>query len=267
MNKIYVTNFINATEPALEALFASVAPVKSVKLMNNAVHMYAFVEFETYEGAGRAVNMFNGKEFQGGQLRVEYARPMRRNHHWHQPRMPMNPMGAIPMEPMPMGIPQQMEMPMMPMRRPFMRRRMQPVNRGPVELSKSDLYVGNLAYTVTEEGLRRIFGDTKFVSARIITRYGNSQGYGFITFANEKDQEEAMKRMNGCVVEGRQIKVAVAHVVHPKPDAAPAEAAAAAPAAAAAAAPAPAAAAAPAPAAQPADAPAPAAETVSAETA
>jgi len=220
MNKIYVTNFINATEPALEAFFNAVAPVKSVKLMNNAVHMYAFIEFESYEGAGRAVQLCNGREFQGGQLRVEYARP-KRGRRWHQPGMPMNPpmaLGSMPMEAMPMGMPQQMEMPMMPMRRPFIRRRMPPVNRGPVELSKTDLYVGNLAYTVTEEGLRRIFGETKFVSARIITRYGNSQGYGFITFANEKDQEEAMKRMNGCVVEGRQIKVAVAHVVHPRPE-------------------------------------------------
>lgn len=218
MSKIYVTNFINASEPALEQLFSTVAPVKSVKLMSNAVHMYAFIEFETYEGAAHAAQMYNGKEFQGVQLRVEQARP-KRGRRWHQPGMPMNPplpMGSMPMEPMPMGMPQQMEMPMMPMRRPFMRRRMPPVNRGPVELSKTDLYVGNLAYTVTEEGLRRIFGETKFVSARIITRYGSSQGYGFITFANEKDQEEAMKRMNGCVVEGRQIKVAVAHVVHPR---------------------------------------------------
>jgi len=131
---------------------------------------------------------------------------------------PPIPLGTIPMETMPMGMPQQMEMGMMPMRRHYMPRRMVPVNREPVEFSKTDLYVGNLAYSVTEDGLRHIFGATKFVSARIIARYGRSQGYGFITFANEEDQQAAMAQMNGVVVEGRQIKVAVAHVVHQRPD-------------------------------------------------
>jgi len=64
MNKIYVTNFINATEPALESFFSHVAPVKSVKLMSNATHMYAFVEYEDVHGAQRAVELFNGKDFQ-----------------------------------------------------------------------------------------------------------------------------------------------------------------------------------------------------------
>jgi len=238
--------------------------------MTNAVHMYAFIEYETADGAHRSVEFFNGKDFQGGQLRVEFARPMRRRNRWRQPRMPMTaplPMGSMPMgmpqqmEPMPpMGMPQQMDpMPPMgmmpPMRRHFMRRRVPPATREPVEFSKSDLYVGNLAYTVTEEGLRHIFGSTKFVSARIITRYGNSQGYGFITFANEEDQQAAMAQMNGVVVEGRQIKVAVAHVVHPKPEQPAAPAAGAAAGAAAAAAPA---------AAAPADAPAETAQTESA---
>jgi len=234
MNKVYVTNFLNVNEAALEALFTQVAPVKTVKLMTNAIHVYAFVEYETDEGAHRAVELLNGKEFQGSQLRVEFARPMRRRRRWHQPRMPMSaplPMGSMPMETMPMGMPQQLELGMMPMRRHFMRRRMPPANREPVEFSKNDLYVGNLAYTVTEEGLRHIFGATKFVSARIITRYGNSQGYGFITFANEEDQQAAMAQMNGVVVEGRQIKVAVAHVVHAKPEQPEAAAGAAAPAA------------------------------------
>jgi len=269
MSKVYVTNFVNASEPALQAFFSQIAPVKSVKLMTNAVHMYAFVEYETADGARRSVEVFNGKDFQGGgQLRVEFARPVRRRNHWRQPRMPMTaplPMGSMPMgmpqqmDTMPMGMPQQMDtmpMGMMPMRRHFMRRRMPPANREPVEFSKTDLYVGNLAYTVTEEGLRHIFGSTKFVSARIITRYGNSQGYGFITFANEEDQQAAMNQMNGVVVEGRQIKVAVAHVVHPKPEQ-PAPAAAAATTA-------PAAAAAAAPAAAAADAPAETTQTESA---
>jgi len=255
MNKIYVTNFINATEPALESFFGHVAPVKSVKLMSNATHMFAFIEYEDVHGAQRAVELFNGKDFQGGQLRVEFARPMHRRRRWHQPRMPMNTPIPMGMETIPMGVPQPIEMGMIPMRRHYMPRRMVPVNRDPVEFSKTDLYVGNLAYSVTEDGLRHIFGATKFVSARIISRYGRSQGYGFITFANEEDQQAAMAQMNGVVVEGRQIKVAVAHVVHQRPDQSAGVEAAATPAAATAAA---------VPVAKPADAPA---ETVAPESA
>jgi len=261
MNKIYVTNFVNADEATLESYFGQAGIVKSVKLLNNMMHAYAFIEYENEESSRRAVELFNGKDFQGCQLRVEFARPAYRRRRWRQPRMQMGamPMGTMPMETMPMGIPQQMEMGMVPpMRRPYMRRRPPPVSREPVELSKTDLYVGNLAYTVTEEGLRQIFRGTNFVSARILMRFGNSQGYGFVTFANEADQQAAMQKMNGAVVEDRQIKVAVAHVVHPKVEqpAAPA-AAAAAPVAAE---PVPAAAEQPAAAAAPA--PAPAAEAV-----
>jgi len=232
MNKIYVTNFINTDDAPLEAFFSQAGPVKSVKVLNNMMHAYAFVEYESEESARRAVDMFNGKDFQGGQLRVEFARPVFRRRRWRQPRMPMNmstmPMTTMPMEPMPMGMPQQMEMGMVPpMHRPFMRRRTPPANREPVELSKTDLYVGNLAYTVTEEGLRQIFRGTKFVSARILMHYGQSQGYGFVTFANEADQQAAMQQMNGVIVEDRQIKVAVAHVVHPRPEQAAAAGAAA----------------------------------------
>jgi len=255
-----VTNFITADEPSLQAFFGQAGPIKTVKLLNNMMHSYAFVEYESEESSRRAVEMFNGKDFQGSQLRVEFARPVfRRRRGWRQPRMQMGtmPMGTMPMETMPMGMPQQMDMGMVPaMRRPFMRRRSPPASREPVELSKTDLYVGNLAYTVTEEGLRKIFQGTKFVSARILMRYGHSQGYGFVTFANEADQQAAMQMMNGALVEDRQIKVAVAHVVHPKPEQ-PAAAAAAAPAAAAPAEPA----------APAAEQPAAAAEAVPTETA
>jgi len=246
MNKIYVTNFVTSDEATLEAFFGQAGPIKAVKLLNNMMHAYAFIEYETEESARRAVDMFNGKDFQGGQLRVEFARPVLRRRHWRQPpRMDMQmgtmPLGTMPMEPMQMPMPQQMSMGMVgAMRRPFMRRRSPPATREPVELSKTDLYVGNLAYTVTEEGLRKIFRNTKFVSARILMRYGHSQGYGFVTFANEADQLAAMQQMNGVIVEDRQIKVAIAHVVHPKPEqpAAGAAAPAAAPAAAEPAAPA-----------------------------
>lgn len=146
--------------------------------------------------------MLNGREVSGEAMRVELARSARRPaRHW---RMPLS-----------VGMNMGMNMGMNPYN---MRRRAPRAHREPAELSKTDVYVGNLAYTVTDEGLASIFAGTNFVGARIITKYGHSQGYGFVTFASEADQEAAIAKLNGATVEGRQIKVAAAHVVPPKPE-------------------------------------------------
>lgn len=188
---------------------------KSIQQLNNQQHAFAFVEYESEESARSAVEALNGKELNGEQMRVELARSARRP--MRQWRVPLG-----------VGMNMGMGMGM----NPYMRRRAPRVPREPAELSKTDVYVGNLSYNVTDEGLAEIFAGTNFVSARIITRSGHSQGYGFVTFATEAEQQAAIAALNGAVVEGRLIKVAAAHVVPPKAEQ-PADAAAAAVAAAA----------------------------------
>ena len=236
MAKVYVTNCsIVSDKDTLVSLFQQVGPMfvpslylsllmtlcavqcvthehhsKSIQQLNNPQHAFAFVEYESEDSARSAVESFNGKEYNGETMRVELARSSRRP--MRQWRVPLG-----------VGMGMGMNMGM----NPYMRRRAPRANREPAELSKTDVYVGNLSYNVTDEGLANIFAGTNFVGARIIAKFGHSQGYGFVTFANEADQEAAIAKLNGAVVEGRQIKVAAAHVVPPKAEQ-PADASAAA---------------------------------------
>ena len=71
-------------------------------------------------------------------------------------------------------------------------------------------YVGNLAYSVTEDDLRRIFAAYGEVSsAAIITdKYtGQSKGFGFIEMPSQAQAEEAIKGLDGNPLKGRNIKV------------------------------------------------------------
>ena len=47
------------------------------------------------------------------------------------------------------------------------------------------------------------------VDARVITdrETGKSRGFGFVTFENERDADEAVKNMQGAELQGREIRV------------------------------------------------------------
>ncbi|MBU0532038.1 RNA-binding protein [Candidatus Micrarchaeota archaeon] len=75
------------------------------------------------------------------------------------------------------------------------------------------LYIGNLAYSVTNEQLKELFaGCGDVTDAQVITdrRTGRSKGFGFVTFADEAGAEKAVNEMNGKDVEGRQLRVSEA---------------------------------------------------------
>jgi RNA recognition motif-containing protein len=73
------------------------------------------------------------------------------------------------------------------------------------------LYVGNLAFSVTDEFLLQLFTGKgyKVGSARIITdrETGRSRGFGFVELAPEDDAAKAIGEFNGLDVEGRQLQV------------------------------------------------------------
>jgi cold-inducible RNA-binding protein len=72
------------------------------------------------------------------------------------------------------------------------------------------LYVGNLSYEVTEEDLKRNFGEVgECIAANIVRdRYsGNSRGFGFVEMATEEEAQEAMRKLNGGELSGRKIIV------------------------------------------------------------
>lgn len=90
-------------------------------------------------------------------------------------------------------------------RKPLPQQPMPPVAPGDVEL-----YVGNLSYDTTEDGLRKEFerfGAVK--SARIITNRFNSKskGFGFVIMPNRPEAEAAIKAMNDRELQGRKLRV------------------------------------------------------------
>ncbi|MCH7568682.1 MAG: RNA-binding protein [Nanoarchaeota archaeon] len=75
------------------------------------------------------------------------------------------------------------------------------------------IYVGNLAFSVTNDKLKELFSKFGEISeATVITdRFsGRSKGFGFVTFNNDEDAKKAVDEMNEKEFEGRAIKVSEA---------------------------------------------------------
>jgi len=73
-----------------------------------------------------------------------------------------------------------------------------------------NIYVGNLAWEMTEEDLQKefsAFGEVE--SARIITDKfsGRSKGFGFVEMPNKEEADKAISELNGKDLKGRAIKV------------------------------------------------------------
>lgn len=72
------------------------------------------------------------------------------------------------------------------------------------------LYVGNLSYSSTEEGLREAFEAYGSVeSATIITDRdtGRSRGFGFVEMPDDEEAQRAIEGLNGKAVDGRTLTV------------------------------------------------------------
>jgi RNA recognition motif-containing protein len=72
------------------------------------------------------------------------------------------------------------------------------------------LYVGNLAWTVTDQDLQEVFSEAGTVDSSqvIIDRATNrSRGFGFVEMATDEAAEAAIKNLNGREIKGRPIRV------------------------------------------------------------
>src|SRR4051812_6153051 len=72
------------------------------------------------------------------------------------------------------------------------------------------LYVGNLAYSTTEDALRNEFGKFGNVTSAqvVIDRVsGRSRGFGFVEFSTPEEGTAAISGMNGASLDGREIVV------------------------------------------------------------
>jgi RNA recognition motif-containing protein len=72
------------------------------------------------------------------------------------------------------------------------------------------LYVGGLAYSVTDEQLHRLFSSHGTVeSAKVITDKftDRSRGFGFVEMSTQEEAEKAIQALNGTQHEGRNLTV------------------------------------------------------------
>ena len=80
------------------------------------------------------------------------------------------------------------------------------------------LYVGNLAYGVTDADLQRMFEAHGTVqSAQVIMDRdtGRSKGFGFVEMGSDQEAQAAIAALNGKEVEGRALTV---NEARPKPE-------------------------------------------------
>ena len=73
-----------------------------------------------------------------------------------------------------------------------------------------DIYVGNLAYATTDDGLKAAFAAYgEVTSARVVTdrMTGRSKGFGFVEMPDDDQARKAMEQLNGASFEGQTITV------------------------------------------------------------
>src|SRR3990170_7146096 len=75
------------------------------------------------------------------------------------------------------------------------------------------LYVGNLAYSTTEDDLRALFSQAGTVASVALIKdrdSGQSKGFAFIEMSTQVEAEKAISMFNGRMVGERELKVSLA---------------------------------------------------------
>jgi len=73
-----------------------------------------------------------------------------------------------------------------------------------------NIYVGNLAYNLTEDDLKAAFSEFGEVSSANIIMdkmSGQSKGFGFVEMPDNSEADQAIKALNESALNGRNIKV------------------------------------------------------------
>lgn len=81
------------------------------------------------------------------------------------------------------------------------------------------LFIGGIAWTTTEDGLKSHFsqaGDVVEVKIIMNRETGRSKGFGFVTMADAEGAEKAIKELDGKELDGRNLKVAKAMPQKPR---------------------------------------------------
>lgn len=85
---------------------------------------------------------------------------------------------------------------------------------------ETKLYVGNLSYDTTEEGLRTAFGKAGAVVSVDMIRdrdTGQLKGFAFVTMNNQEEAQNAIKILNEKMLDDRAIRVNIARPREERP--------------------------------------------------
>jgi len=72
------------------------------------------------------------------------------------------------------------------------------------------LYVGNLAFSVSEDDLREAFnacGEVDSVNLIMDRDSGRSKGFGFVEMSSDSEAQKAIQELNGTSLNDREIRV------------------------------------------------------------
>lgn len=85
---------------------------------------------------------------------------------------------------------------------------------GTVTGMSKKLFVGGLSWGTDDASLRAAFAQYgEIVEAKVVTDRdtGRSRGFGFVSYTDEAAAQGAQAKMNGATLDGRAIKVDLAH--------------------------------------------------------
>jgi RNA recognition motif-containing protein len=85
---------------------------------------------------------------------------------------------------------------------------------------ETKLYVGNLSYDTTEEGLRTLLAQAGTVSSLDMIKdrdTGRPKGFAFVTMSTQAEAEKAISMFDGKNLDNREIKVNIARPREERP--------------------------------------------------
>jgi len=86
-------------------------------------------------------------------------------------------------------------------------------------MTEKKLFIGDLSWDTTDEGLRaafEAFGEVSKASVITDRETGRSRGFGFVTYPNGDEADKAIAELNGTDLDGKNIKVEEAKEREPR---------------------------------------------------
>jgi len=83
-----------------------------------------------------------------------------------------------------------------------------------------NIYVGNISYQMSNDDLRAAFepfGEVTDAHVIMDRETGRSRGFGFVEMANDDEAKEAIEKLNGSDIQGRNVTVNEARPRQPRP--------------------------------------------------